>query len=211
MMSARVRAQWLLADSIEHRRDGLSRYGRDLLHGNLSRKSEFCDLAGRLNLGEHAGDRVGERRGLADRAAPRLYGRHDHFSERGPAAVPEPLQDLLPVALTEAEGERIAAAIDAARTESTRRVYAYTWGQWARWCAARGLSPLPGDPAALRAYLTERAPAGIAVSSLDGACTAIRHVHRMHAAPDPVASETARSASACVAPTAPHPAASPAH
>jgi integrase len=39
---------------------------------------------------------------------------------------------------------------------------------------------------------TERAAAGIAVSSLDLACTAIRHVHRMHDAPDPVASPTVR-------------------
>jgi integrase len=54
------------------------------------------------------------------------------------------------------------------------------------------LNPLPGEPAALCAYLTERAAAGIAVSSLDLACTAIRHVHRMHDAPDPVASPTVR-------------------
>jgi len=111
-----------------------------------------------------------------------------------PDAAPEPLTEAgsLPVALTDADADRIAAAISAARTESTRRVYAYTWGQWARWCATRGLSPLPGDPAALCAYLTERAAEGIAVSSLDGACTAIRHVHRMHAATDPVASEAVR-------------------
>lgn len=104
------------------------------------------------------------------------------------AAVPEPL----PVALTDADADRISAAISAARTESTRRVYAYTWGQWARWCAERNLPPLPGDPAALCAYLTERAAEGIAMSSLDGACTAIRHVHRMHAAADPVACEAVR-------------------
>ena len=95
-------------------------------------------------------------------------------------------------ALTAADLDRIAAAVDAARTESTRRVYAYTWGQWARWCAARPLCPLPGDPAALCAYLTERAAEGIAVSSLDGACTAIRYVHRTHGAADPVSSETVR-------------------
>lgn len=105
-----------------------------------------------------------------------------------PNAAPEPL----PVALTAADADRVAAAMSAARTESTRRVYAYTWGQWARWCAARGLTPPPGDPAALCAYLTERAGEGTAVSSLDGACTAIRHMHRMHMAPDPVASETVR-------------------
>lgn len=105
---------------------------------------------------------------------------------------PPPLSVALPAALTEVDADRIAAAIAAARTESTRRIYAYTWGQWARWCAGRRLTPLPGDPAALCAYLTERAEAGIAMGSLDLACTAIRHVHRMHEVPDPVASETVR-------------------
>ncbi len=105
---------------------------------------------------------------------------------------PPPLQVDLPSALTEADADRIAAAIAAARTESTRRIYAYTWGQWARWCTSRGLAPLPGDPAALCAYLTERADAGIAMGSLDLACTAIRHVHRTNELPDPVASETVR-------------------
>lgn len=112
-----------------------------------------------------------------------------------PAALPPPPPSpvgLSSVVLTAADIDRIAAAIDAARTESTRRVYAYTWGQWARWCAARGLVPLPGAPAALCAYLTERAATGIAISSLDGDCTAIRHVHRMHEVADPVASETVR-------------------
>ena len=60
---------------------------------------------------------------------------------------PSPLQVALPSALTEVDADRIAAAITAARTESTRRIYTYTWGQWSRWCAGRGLSPLPGDPA----------------------------------------------------------------
>ena len=101
-------------------------------------------------------------------------------------------ENALPVTLTDLDADRIASAISAARTESTRRVYAYTWGQWARWCAARNISPLPGDPGALCAYLTERAAEGIAMSSLDGACIAIRHVHRMHGANDPVASETVR-------------------
>ena len=109
-----------------------------------------------------------------------------------PAVAPEGLPVTPPPGLSDADAERIALAIDAADTESTRRVYAYLWGQWARWCTTRGLNPLPGEPAALCAYLTERAAAGIAVSSLDLACTAIRHVHRMHDAPDPVASPTVR-------------------
>jgi integrase len=94
--------------------------------------------------------------------------------------------------VTSEDADRIAEAIAAARTESTRKIYAYLWGQWAHWCASRGLAPLPGDPAALCAFLTERAADGIAVVSLNLACTAIRHVHRMHDLPDPIASETVR-------------------
>jgi hypothetical protein len=79
-----------------------------------------------------------------------------------PAVAPAGRRGTPPPGLSDADAERIAAAIGAARTESTRRVYAYLWGQWARWCTTRGLNPLPGDPAALCAYLTERAAAGIA-------------------------------------------------
>lgn len=42
---------------------------------------------------------------------------------------PPPLQVALPIALTEVDVDPIAAAISAARTESTRRIDAYTWGQ----------------------------------------------------------------------------------
>ncbi len=98
----------------------------------------------------------------------------------------------LPVGLTDDDADRIAAAISAARTESTRTVYACAWRLWDRWCASRGIPALPGDPAALCAYLTERAESGIAMGTLDLACTAIRHVHRMYGVEDPVASETVR-------------------
>ena len=78
--------------------------------------------------------------------------------------------------------DRIAAAIRVARTESTQTVYAHAWRVWERWYLARGIAPLPGDPVALCAYLAERAESGIAMITLDAACTAIRHVHRMCAA-----------------------------
>ena len=57
--------------------------------------------------------------------------------------------------LTPADLARITAALDAARTPSTRHVYALIWAQWQRWCAARGLTALPADPLALCAYVTE--------------------------------------------------------
>lgn len=85
-----------------------------------------------------------------------------------------------PGGLTDADHARIAAAHDAARTASTRTVYGYAWRQWERWCADRGLPALPGDPAAVGAYLTERAAHGITTATLDVACSAIGHQHRSH-------------------------------
>ncbi len=98
----------------------------------------------------------------------------------------------LPPGLTDADAARIKAALAAARTESTRTVYAQAWRQWERWCATRGIPALPGEPLALCAYLSERAEAGKASGTLDMSCTAIRHVHRMCAVEDPVASEAVR-------------------
>jgi hypothetical protein len=45
--------------------------------------------------------------------------------------------------------------------------------------------PLPADPAALAAYLVERAADGTAIVTLNRACTAIRHVHLQHGLPNP--------------------------
>lgn len=88
--------------------------------------------------------------------------------------------------LTGEDAVRIATALSAARTESTRGVYFCAWRQWERWCATCGIAPLPGDPVALCAYLAERAESGIAVATLNVACSAIEHVHRLHGVDDPV-------------------------
>jgi uncharacterized membrane protein len=53
---------------------------------------------------------------------------------------------VMPRGLTDTDAERIAAAIAAARTESTRHVYAVVWRRWERWCARRGVPALPSDP-----------------------------------------------------------------
>ena len=83
-------------------------------------------------------------------------------------------------------------AIAAARTETTRHVYALIWAQWERWCTTRGVAALPADPLALCAYLSERAAAGKANGTLNMTCVVIRHVHRMTGAEDPVDSEAVR-------------------
>lgn len=63
---------------------------------------------------------------------------------------------------------------------------------WERWCTTRGITALTADPAVLCAYLVERAASGIAITILDLACTAIRHVHRTHGLVDPAEDETVR-------------------
>jgi integrase len=94
--------------------------------------------------------------------------------------------------LTEVDAHRIAAAMTAAVTESTRTAYGHSWRRWERWCAGRGITPLPAAPAAVCAYLTERAEEGISASVLDSACSAISYVHRSHGLDDPTLTEGVR-------------------
>lgn len=97
-----------------------------------------------------------------------------------------------PSALSATDVDRVAAVLAAARAPATRWVYTCAWGLWERWCQARGLDALPGDPTAFCAYLTERAAEGIAVASLGVTCSAVRHVHRSHGLPDPTSAEIVR-------------------
>ena len=46
--------------------------------------------------------------------------------------------------LTADDTARIAAALDAAYAETTRKVYAFAWSQWDSWCADRGDHHAPG-------------------------------------------------------------------
>lgn len=94
--------------------------------------------------------------------------------------------------MTVDDAVRIAAALDAAHAESTRKLYAHTWRVWERWCTARGVPALPAEPTALAAYLVERAATGPAVASLNMACTAIRHMHRQHGLANPAEDELVR-------------------
>jgi integrase len=114
-------------------------------------------------------------------------------SPRSLIASPAPAPpNSLPVGLTVEDAQRIAAALSAAHAESTRRLYAHTWRVWERWCIVRGVAALPADPAAVAAYLVERAASGTAVATLNMACTAIRHVHRQHGLANPADDELVR-------------------
>ncbi len=87
-------------------------------------------------------------------------------------ALPEPTPGLTPV-----DHDRVADALAASRSASTRLAYASAWRGWATWCSARGASPLPAVPELLAAYLAELASAGRAVSTLDKTVAAIRAGH----------------------------------
>ena len=89
-----------------------------------------------------------------------------------PAPAPPVPATHLPEGLRVEEAIRIAEAIGATHAESTRS-YRVTWGQWERWCRARGVVPMPAPPAMICAYLTDRAGEGISVDTVGMACGAI--------------------------------------
>lgn len=89
--------------------------------------------------------------------------------------------------VTDAERERVTAALDSARSPSTRLSYASAWKQWEQWCAARGATALPGSPELVAVYLTTLADSGLSASTIDKTLAAIRAGHVDVGADDPTA------------------------
>ncbi len=94
--------------------------------------------------------------------------------------------------LTGDDANRIAAALAATHAETTRKVYAFAWRRWVRWCSGRGILPFPAEPAAVCAYLTECADHGFSLATIDSACSAIGHQHRSHGVGDPIDHDAVR-------------------
>lgn len=121
-----------------------------------------------------------------------------------------PVDPGLPVGLTEADLDRIAAAATASRAATTRTVYAAQWRLWERWCAARGVELLAGDPVILCAYLTERAASGCPwPRSTWPAPPSATPTSPPGCSPRPTIPSPAGSGRACVAPMGPRAAARP--
>lgn len=108
------------------------------------------------------------------------------------SAVPpsSPVIDL--AGLTSSDAARIAEAIAANYAPTTVRAYAWAWSHFARWCAGRGLDPLPATPAAVCAYLTERAEQGVTFGTLSLTSCAIAFEHRRAGAADPTDQKAVR-------------------
>lgn len=97
-----------------------------------------------------------------------------------------------PIGLTETDRTRIAAALTAAVAQSTHDLCDRAWQPWERWCLLRGIAALPADPAAICAYLAERAEAGAAADTLTTICSAIAYRHRIRGLADPTLHEAVR-------------------
>ncbi len=94
--------------------------------------------------------------------------------------------------LSDAEQDRIAQALDAARADNTRRQYASAWRAFTRWAADHDHPALPATPEALAAYLAHRVDQGAAPSTVRTARAAIGAAHRDAGLADPAAHDGVR-------------------
>ena len=95
--------------------------------------------------------------------------------------------EALPEGLTDQDLTRITETIAAGRAESTRRSYAWQWGRFAKWCAARGITAMPATPATVCAYMTDFAAYGAAAGTIECACAAIAAEHETEGQANPIA------------------------
>ncbi len=89
--------------------------------------------------------------------------------------------------ITEAQGVAVQAALDAALSPGTRAAYASSWKTWTEWCALNGHAPIPAQPMAMAAFLTDRAAGGRAVTTISKDLAAIRAEHERAGLEDPTA------------------------
>ena len=76
------------------------------------------------------------------------------------------------------QATRFEAALEAL-APNTRRAYGSALAAWGRWAALAGVQALAPSPFALRAYLQERAAAGVGISSLRLTVAALRKVQAL--------------------------------
>ncbi len=113
----------------------------------------------------------------------------DHLS--GMASIQTRNRDPQP--LDQAARARVAQALAASRSANTRMTYAIQWRLWSAWATAAGHAPLPANPLALAAYLTERGDAGAKIATIRTANAAIAAAHRAAGAESPTQDEGVRA------------------
>jgi site-specific recombinase XerD len=110
------------------------------------------------------------------------------------------MHDLIPIdsiaagALTTAEIQATMDYAEAEKAASTRIAYDSDFKDFAIWCAARGMCPLPASPATVAVYLSHLADIGRKSSTIARRCAAIAYRHRCaNIDPLPTASEGVRA------------------
>ena len=103
-------------------------------------------------------------------------------------AIPEASPaDLAPAA------ERARAYAGQAKAPNTLRAYNADWRDFAAWCAAAGLAPLPAEPETVGLYLGDLAAAGRKASTLERRLSAISQAHRLAGHPSPTGHPAVRA------------------
>ncbi|WP_049976096.1 site-specific integrase [Azospirillum sp. B506] len=100
--------------------------------------------------------------------------------------VPAPADPWLPGLLVADEVEAARRYVEAAMAPATLRAYANDWELYTRWCADRGLEPLPSAPAQVATFLAHQAELGLAVATIERRLAAIGHHHRRARLPAPL-------------------------
>ena len=101
--------------------------------------------------------------------------RTPHPEDRKPAVI-DP-QNPPPAPITPAEEATIRGYLDAAQAAATRAGYRADLAHFAAWCAERGLSALPAEPATVARYLADLAPR-YKVATLQRRLAAISQAHQ---------------------------------
>jgi len=99
----------------------------------------------------------------------------------------ETAQTTLPTGLDVIDVDRIAAAAEASRSPSTRRVYASALRRWTAWCAGRGITPDAAGPEHIAAWIAELSAAGRSSSTIRVSLSALAADANDAGRPDPTA------------------------
>ena len=89
--------------------------------------------------------------------------------------------------------ERARAYAGQAKAPNTLRAYNADWRDFAAWCAAANLTPMPADPETVGLYLGDLAAAGRKASTLERRLSAIAQAHKLAGHPSPTGHPAVRA------------------
>jgi len=99
----------------------------------------------------------------------------------------------LPAVILQAEADAARAFALAEKSEATRRAYKADFRHFTRYCADRGVSPMPAAPDLVCAYLANLATSGAKASTIGRKAASIRYAHRLAGHEPPTNVETVKA------------------